>query len=63
VDSVYLCDERGKKMSFMSNLIVSIQEDILAERLTLSEIAAKHEVPVSWVAEVYVEMKELEALF
>ena len=50
-------------MSYMSNLIVSIQEDILAERLTFAEIASKHEVPVSWVAEVYVEMKELEALF
>ena len=50
-------------MSFMTNLIVSIQEDILAEELMLSEIAAKHEVPVSWVAEVYVEMKEQEAMF
>jgi len=41
-------------------LVIDIQNDILAERLTFAEIAAKHEVPVSWVAEVYCEMIEQE---
>ena len=50
-------------MSNNTNLFVSIQKDILAGVLMLSEIAEKHEVPVSWVAEVYVEMKEQEAMW
>ena len=36
-------------MSKMSNLLISIQEDLLAGRLTFQEIAAKYEVPVYWV--------------
>ena len=49
-------------MSKMSNLALSIEEDILAGELTFAEIATKHEVPVSWVAEVYCEMIEQECL-
>ena len=49
-------------MSAMSNLILSIQEDALDGVLSFAEIAAKHEVPVSWVAEVYCEMIEQECL-
>ena len=49
-------------MSQMSNLALSIEEDILAGKLTFAEIATKHEVPVSWVAEVYCEMIEQECL-
>lgn len=49
-------------MSQMSNLVLSIEEDILAGKLTFAEIATKHEVPVSWIAEVYCEMIEQECL-
>ena len=49
-------------MSKMSNLVLSIEEDILAGELTFAEIATKHEVPVSWIAEVYCEMIEQECL-
>ena len=49
-------------MSQMSNLALSIEEDILAGELTFAEIATKHEVPVSWIAEVYCEMIEQECL-
>ncbi len=49
-------------MSFMSNLFIDLQNDILAERLTFAEIASKYEVPVSWVAEVYCDMVEQEAM-
>lgn len=49
-------------MSKMSNLALSIEEDILAGELTFAEIATKHEVPVSWIAEVYCEMIEQECL-
>ena len=49
-------------MSQMSNLALSIEEDILAGKLTFAEIATKHEVPVSWIAEVYCEMIEQECL-
>ena len=48
-------------MSKMSNLVLSIQEDILDGRLTFAEIATKHEVPVSWIAEVHCEMIETES--
>lgn len=48
-------------MSKMSNLVFSIQEDILDGRLTFAEIATKHEVPVSWIAEVHCEMIETES--
>ena len=45
----------------MKNLILSLQEDILEGRLSFAEIATKHEVPVSWIAEVYCEMIETES--
>jgi hypothetical protein len=53
---------KGTTMSFMSNLINDLQNDIVAGRLTFAEIAAKHEVPVSWVAEVHCEMVEQECI-
>jgi hypothetical protein len=43
-------------MSKMSNLMISIQEDIEAGRLSFAEIATKYEVPYDWVDEVAVEM-------
>lgn len=49
-------------MSAVSSLILSIQEDALAGVLSFAEIATKHGVPVSWVAEVYCEMVEQECL-
>jgi len=49
-------------MSKMSNLVLSIQEDILDGRLSFAEIATKHEVPVSWITEVYCEIIESESL-
>ena len=45
-------------MSIMSNLVLDIQEDLEAGRLSFAEIAAKHEVPMDWVEliqEEYVE--------
>ena len=45
-------------MSKMSNLLISIQEDLLAGRLTFQEIAEKHEVPFEWVDNVAAEMAE-----
>jgi hypothetical protein len=36
-------------MSKMSDLQISIQEDIQAGRLSFAEIAAKYEVPFDWV--------------
>lgn len=43
-------------------LVSSIENDIQAGRLTFVEIAEMHEVPVSWVAEVYCEMVEQECI-
>ena len=45
-------------MSKMSNLLISIQEDLLAGRLTFQEIAAKYEVPLSWVDSVASEAND-----
>lgn len=42
-------------MSKMSELVYAIQEDLDAGILSFSAIAEKHEVPVSWVNEVYNE--------
>lgn len=42
-------------MSKMGELIYAIQEDIEAGILSFSAIADKHEVPRSWVDEVYSE--------
>lgn len=47
-------------MSQMSNLVLSLQEDILAGKLTFAEIAAKYDVPLGWVDEVVNEMIESE---
>jgi hypothetical protein len=48
-------------MSKVSELNISIQEDIMDGRLSFAEIAAKHEVPLSWVDEVVGEMVEQES--
>jgi hypothetical protein len=53
---------KRKDMSKVSNLFLDIQEDILFGNLAFAEIAAKHEVPISWVAEVYCEIVEQECL-
>jgi hypothetical protein len=45
-------------MSKMSNLMIAIQEDLNAARLSFAEIAAKHEVPLDWVDSVANEMAE-----
>lgn len=42
-------------MSKMSELVYAIQEDIEAGILSFGAIAEKHEVPRSWVDEVYNE--------
>ena len=42
-------------MSRMSELVIDIQEDLEKGILSFAEIAAKHEVPASWVSEVAVE--------
>jgi len=39
-------------MSRMSDLLIDIQEDLEEGILSFAEIAAKYEVPVSWVVEV-----------
>ena len=38
-------------MSGMSNLMVDLQEELELGFLTFDQIAAKYEVPVSWVQE------------
>ena len=48
-------------MSKVSELILSIQEDIMDGRLSFAEMAAKHEVPLSWVDEVVGGMVEQES--
>ena len=45
-------------MSKMSNLLISIQEDLLAGRLTFQEIAAKLEIPLDWVDAAASEMAD-----
>lgn len=39
-------------MSRMSELLIDIQEDLDEGILSFAEIAAKYEVPVTWVVEV-----------
>lgn len=39
-------------MSRMNELAIDIQEDLEKGILSFAEIAAKHEVPSSWVSEV-----------
>ena len=43
-------------MSKMSNLMIAIQEDIEAGRLSFAEIATKHEVPYDWVDDTATEL-------
>jgi hypothetical protein len=45
-------------MSKMSNLMIAIQEDLSAARLSFTEIAAKHEIPLDWVDSVANEMAD-----
>ena len=43
-------------MSAMSNLMVDLQEELEQGFLTFDQIAAKYEVPVSWVTEAAEQM-------
>ena len=45
-------------MSKMGDLLISIQEDLNAGRLSFAEIATKYEVPFDWVDSVAAEMAE-----
>ena len=45
-------------MSRMSELVIDIQEDLEKGILSFAEIAAKHEVPASWVSEVAKAMQD-----
>jgi hypothetical protein len=47
-------------MSKFRDLIIDIQDDILANVLTFSQISEKHDVTVDFVAQVYCEMLEQE---
>lgn len=47
-------------MSRMSELVIDIQEDLEKGILSFAEIAAKHEVPSSWVVEVADAMRETD---
>jgi hypothetical protein len=39
-------------VSRMSDLLIDIQEDLQDCNLSFAEIAAKYEVPITWVVEV-----------
>jgi hypothetical protein len=45
-------------MSKMSDLQISIQDDLNAGLLSFAEIAEKHEVPFEWVDSVAAEMAD-----
>jgi hypothetical protein len=45
-------------MSKMSDLQISIQDDLNAGLLSFAEIAEKHEIPFEWVDNVAAEMAE-----
>lgn len=47
-------------MSKIGDLVISIQNEIMDGKLSFAEIAAKFEVPASWVDEVVNEMIESE---
>ena len=47
-------------MSRMNELAIDIQEDLEKGILSFAEIAAKHEVPSSWVVEVADAMRETD---
>jgi hypothetical protein len=44
-------------MSKMSDLLISIQDDLNEGKLSASEIAAKYEVPLSWVDEAFMALQ------
>ena len=48
-------------MSKMSNLVIAIQEDLNAARLSFAEIATKYNMPMSWVEHAADELAEQEA--
>ena len=48
-------------MSKMSDLQISIQEDIQAGLLSFAEIATKYNMPMSWVEHAADELAEQEA--
>lgn len=45
-------------MSKMSDLQISIQEELSAGRLSFAEIAAKYDIPLSWVDATATEVAE-----
>lgn len=45
-------------MSRMGDLMIDIQNDLNEGNLSFAEIAAKHNVPVSWIDETWLEMNE-----
>ena len=45
-------------MSQMSNLCLAIEEDITDGLLSFREIATKHQVPLSWVEEVWTQLTD-----
>ncbi len=45
-------------MSRMGELLISIQEDLNAGRLSFAEIATKHEIPLDWVDAAASEMSD-----
>jgi hypothetical protein len=48
-------------MSAVKNLIMDIQAELTEGKLSFQEIAAKFEVPTSWVEEAHQEMVEWES--
>lgn len=48
-------------MGQVSELLIAIQEDLAEGKLSFAEIAAKHEVPISWVDEASMAMAEMDA--
>lgn len=59
-EELQLIANEEREMS-VRDLIIDIQNDILAGVLNFSEIAFKHEVPLSWVNEAWDELCEQEA--
>ena len=44
-------------MSKMGDLLISIQDDLNEGKLSAYEIAAKYEVPLSWVDEAFMALQ------
>ena len=59
-EELQLIANEEREMS-MRDLIIDIQNDILAGVLSFAEIAVKHEVPTSWVNEAWDLLCEQEA--